>query len=353
MCTEQDTRGDQFLLDGIVQDTIFETYILASASPGNVINLEVPIAALHRALRTALNATSAHLRLTKKDGLPVLSLTITNSTFSSGNSIGVLDTTTAGDDDQFGAFPLDDDDADEVGFGGGASGIPRERETVITQDIPVKVLPLHAVEGLHEPKVKDHEVQICLPNLLQLKSISERFTRLAVASKAGSISGSAPGPRLELSANMHGALKLALRTDAISISSLWKDLDNPELDAGEVPGGSQGIRDHPTTRMKMVDGESEESWARVRIDGKDWGRVLSVGRVANRVIACKWYRALRLSSILTRMVGFIHDTALVLYVFLPNEEGNDVESCLTVSPPFPPKAIVLTNSQYYINSYSA
>ena len=267
-----------------MQDTIFETYILASASPGNVINLEVPIAALHRALRSAINATSAHLRLTKKDGLPVLSLTIVNNTFNSGNSVAALATTTAGEDDGLGAFPHDDD---EVGFGGGPSGIPRERETIVTQDVPVKVLPLDAVEGLHEPRVRDPDVHICLPNLLQLKSISERFTRLALTSKAGSMSGSAPGPRLELSANMHGSLKLGLKTDAISICSRWNDLDNPELDAGEVPGGSQGIRQHPTTRMKTLDAESEEAWAKVRIDGKDWGRVLSVGRVASRVIACK------------------------------------------------------------------
>ena len=37
-------------------------------------------------------------------------------------------------------------------------------------------------------------------------------------------------------------------------------------------------------------GDDEEAgWAKVRIDGKDWGRVLSVGRLSPKVVACEWF----------------------------------------------------------------
>ena len=295
-------------------DTVFETYIIQSASPKNTINLEVPIQALQRALKSALGATSAQLRLTKKDNIPILSLTIVSNTFSSGNSVVQAPIPAARISDEYGDFDFDID-GDDVGFGGGAGGPPRERETIITQDIPVKVLPLHVVEGLHEPRVPEDDVHIYLPSLAQVKSISERFTRLAIAAKGGSTSG--PAPRLELSANMHGSFKISCKTDALSISSAWTGLVNPELDPAQYAEGSQGIRSHPSTRMKDLggpDGQDEAGWAKVRIDAKDWSKVLSVGRVSARVIAC-----------------FMNEQSLVLYVYLPSEDDVSEESCLTVS----------------------
>jgi HUS1 checkpoint protein len=262
-------------------ETIFETYNVQSASENNTINLEVPIQALTRALKSAVGATSAQLRLTKKDNVPMLSLTIVNNTFSSANSaVAIPATTGLAGIDEFGDFDFHDDFED--GALGGGDGVPRERETIITQDVPVKVLPMQAVEGLHEPRTQEPDVNICLPSLQQVKSISERFTRLALATKTGSTPG--VSPRLELSANMHGSLKIAIRTDALSISSVWTGLVNPELDPANVEGGSQGIRDHPSTRMRAL---GEDHWATVRVDAKDFARVLSVGRLGARVIACK------------------------------------------------------------------
>jgi HUS1 checkpoint protein len=269
-------------------DTVFETYSLQSAAPNNTINLEVPIQSLQRALKSALGATSASIRLTKKNNVPMLSLTITTTAFSSGN--GVLGSRITGTDKEFGDFDFHAD-ADDVGFGGGPGGPPRERETIITQDVPVKVLAMQTVEGLHEPSTPEPDVHIYLPSLAQVKNVSERFTKLASATKTGAGGNSAgAGPRLELSANMHGTLKIALQTDVLSISSVWTGLVNPELEPSNYPGGSQEIRDHPSTRMRTLGGEhgeNDEGWARVRIDARDWNRVLSVGRLGVRVIACK------------------------------------------------------------------
>jgi HUS1 checkpoint protein len=168
---------------------------------------------------------------------------------------------------------------------------PRERETVITQEIPVKVLHESAVEGLHEPRCRDPDVHIILPSLAHLKSISERFSKLAgdarPAASGGIVSSTLTSPKLELSANMHGSLRLAIATDALRISSVWSDLVNPPLDPA---GMSQSeIEQLPSERMRALGSDDEAGWAKVRIDAKDWSRVLSIGRLSPKVVACELY----------------------------------------------------------------
>ena len=292
-------------------ETVFDSYICVSASPQNTINLEVPIQALQRALKSAFGASSAQIRLTKKDNVPMLSLTIVTSSFAHGNGVVARPTVhnASGVDEEFGEFDFSLD-FEEEGFGGSL----RERETIVTQDIPVKVLTMQTVEGLLEPRTQEPDVHIYLPNLAQVKSISERFTRLSMTSKSGSSTAS---PRLELSANMHGSFKIAIKTDALAISSVWSGLTHPELDPTIYENGTEGVQNHPSAKMKELggpDGQNEAGWSKVRIDGKDWSRVLSVGRLSARVIAC-----------------FINETGLILYVYLPSEEEGADESCLTVS----------------------
>lgn len=300
--------------------TIFETYEIQSAAPNNTINLEVPLAPLQRALKSAQSAIGASIRLTKKDGMPLLSLTITTTTMNSsappastahdGFGSEANGTNGFGPPDEFREQSLD------------FFGPRQERETVVTQDVPIRVLAPASVEGLHEPRCRDPDVHIALPNLMQLKSISDRFTKLALSTKSAARSGfasAASGPKLELSGNMHGCLRLSLKTDSMNISSLWTGLENPELDPAQVVGGEAGLANHPTTKMKALGdatGLSEEGWATVRVEGKDWGRVLSVGRLGGRVIAC-----------------FCDDHALILYVYLNDDENEPGggDSVLTVS----------------------
>lgn len=147
-----------------------------------------------------------------------------------------------------------------------------------------------------------------LPPLLQLKSISDRFTKLALSTSTGTTSrrgggggGGASGSqdlgapassfasssssRLVLAANMHGELRIGVTTAALKIESRWEGLVNPELDPDEVEGGEEGVSRHASTLMK--DKEGDEAWAVVRVDGRDWGRVLGVGRLGGKVIACE------------------------------------------------------------------
>ncbi|KAK5132496.1 hypothetical protein LTR08_009042 [Meristemomyces frigidus] len=329
----------------LAPETLFDAYTIQSAAEHHTINLEVPLQALLRALKSARSAVSASVRLTKKEGVPLLSLTIVSAVCAgngggngeAGGGGGFNAPSTAGNGTAFGTttdtFPSEAGSAD---FFGPARP---DRETVITQDIPVRVLAPASVQGLHEPRCREPDVHIVLPNLQQLKSISDRFTKLALASKSASRTGfaaantnthtnanantAASGPKLELSANMHGCLRLSLATDPSRLTSLWTGLENPELDPAQAP---DGIANHPSTKMRALgdaSGQGEEGWATVRIEGRDWGRVLSVGRLGGRVIAC-----------------FCAGEAVVVYVFLGGEgeeAGGGGESVLT----------------YYISSFSA
>lgn len=261
-----------------------------------MINLEVPIAALHRALRSATHATTAHLRLTKKGPMPLLALTVVTQSWTSPgvNALNINNT--------------EQQQRQQKMLNG--SG-PRERATMVTQEVPVRVLEPSIVEALHEPRCREPDVHIILPSLIQLKSISERFTKLAALEHGGSggdgggksstgnplhsktsdhhpVGIGATGPKLELSANKRGVLRLSMATDALRISSTWKGLVNPMVDPAQVPPEEANRRRQQQQQENndAADGaDAEDSWATVRIDGRDWGRVLSVGRLSPRVVA--------------------------------------------------------------------
>ncbi|GAT29636.1 cell cycle checkpoint protein [Aspergillus luchuensis] len=302
------------------QDTIFEEESYICESNTGAINLEVPIGALHRALRSAVSAKLSNLRLTKKGNVPLLALTIRATSWTTtSNALDIPETTAAAAATDHSSSTIDNSATTTTARPSGTG--PRERETVITQEIPIKVLHESAVEGLHQPRCRDPDVNILLPSLIQLKSISERFTKLATTNSSNKTSTaggatstttapSLSSPKLELSANMHGSLKVAVGTDAFRISSVWTDLLNPSLDPGQLDEGRE-LGQLPSERMREVPADDEAGWAKVRIDGKDWSRILSVGRLNPRVVA-----------------SFINETALVLYVFLPGS-WNEQDSCLT------------------------
>ncbi|RBR13149.1 uncharacterized protein FIESC28_08335 [Fusarium coffeatum] len=286
-------------------DFIFDGYHIQSAEAGNTINLELPLQPLQRALKSALNSMSASLRLTKKDGLPVLSMTITTTTSASNPSGATKPSGTATGDD-----PFDDDEMFQHEHL--ETNLRREHEKIITQDIPVRVLHPETVETIMQPRVREPDVHIQLPPLLQLKAISDRFTKLAMASNSGA--NNAKAPKLELSANMHGGLRLRIATETTDICSVWSNLENPELDPAQL---DCPVEEHPSTKFRE---DGPERWATVRVDGKDWSRVLSVGRLEGRVIAC-----------------FADDHALILYVYVPQYDDATADDSVVT---------------YYVQSYS-
>ncbi|KOS21345.1 Checkpoint protein hus1 [Escovopsis weberi] len=299
-------------------DFIFDNYLIQSAEVANTINLELPLQPLQRALKSALGSISATLRLTKKDGLPILSMTITTTTTSNNNNSTNPNNASVGlgpsaNDDP---FADDDDDDDDGSFRPERleTSLRREHEKIITQDIPVRVLHPEVVESIMQPKVREPDVHIQLPPLLQLKAISDRFTKLALAPSSASFSSAAAtttvgrAPKLELAANMHGSLRLRIATDTTDIASVWTGLENPELDPAQL---ERPLEEHPSTRFREG---GPDRWATVRVDGKDWSRVLSVGRLEGRVIAC-----------------FAHDHALILYVYVPQYDDPSAEDSVVTS----------------------
>lgn len=269
-------------------ESIFEDYHIQSNAADNTINLELPLQPLHRALKSAINASSASIRLTKRDGIPVLSLTIITNTISSGNTANGFLNGQQQSQDPFGDNAFREEPLDAG----------RDREAVVTQDIPVRVLTAVSVEGIHEPRVREPDANIILPSLLQLKAISDRFTKLSLATSTGAVKSggvNTAAPKLELAANMHGSLKLSISTDSLNISSVWTGLTNPEIDPNQIEGD---VNSHPSVALREA---GPDAWSTVRIDGRDWGRVLSVGRLGGRVIACEissyflcWFLSLHL-----------------------------------------------------------
>ncbi|KAJ0117078.1 checkpoint protein hus1 [Diaporthe amygdali] len=317
-------------------DFIFNEYHIQSAEPSNTINLELPLGPLQRALKSAINSDHATLRLTKKDGIPVLSMTIHTTPEQRSNNpqpaapfhnrrAGADGVHRGGTASRGGDEYDDDDPFGEADLEALELTMKREREKVITHDIPVRVLHPDTVETIMQPKVREPDVHIQLPPLMQLKAISDRFTKLALTTSSGSGGGSgsragasaagANGPKLELSANMHGSLRLRIATDALDIESVWRDLDNPELDPTQL---AVPLEEHPSTRFREA---GPDKWATVRVDGKDWSRVLSVGRLEGRVIAC-----------------FADDHALILYAYVPQFDDATAEDAVVT---------------YYVSSYSA
>ncbi|KAJ4406517.1 Checkpoint protein hus1 [Gnomoniopsis sp. IMI 355080] len=293
-------------------DFLFNDYQIQSAVASNTINLELPLNPLQRALKSAINSDYATLRLTKKDGIPVLSMTIHTTPEQRANEpksgIPFHNRPTQPDPDD----PFADTDMEALEL-----TMRREREKIITQDIPVRVLHPDTVETIMQPKVREPDVHIQLPPLMQLKAISDRFTKLAATTTTTATGRERVGnaPKLELSANMHGGLRLRIATEALDIESVWRGLDNPELDEAAIPGG---IAAHPSTRFKEA---GPDKWATVRVDGKDWSKVLSVGRLDGRVIAC-----------------FADDHALILYAYVTQFDDATADDA------------VIT---YYVSSYSA
>jgi HUS1 checkpoint protein len=103
---------------------------------------------------------------------------------------------------------------------------------------------------------------------------------------------------------MHGSLKLGIATDALRIESVWSELVNPPLDPGVM--SQREIEQLPSERMRALGRDDERGWAKVRIDARDWSRVLSVGRLSPKVVACE------LSSLLRTVVLCMLATTLVL-----------------------------------------
>lgn len=252
--------------------TLFTDYRISSAN-NNIINLELPLPALHRALRSCAAAVDAVLRLTKRaaDNAPILCLSITTSA------------------------------------PGGVGHV------LVTQEIPVRVLSAASADVYKEPRAPDADVNIFLPSLAGMKGVAERFLKVVQAEGGEG--------RILLAANGRGEFRMRVEVlGVVKVESVWRELQNPVLEGAEE--GSTAA---------TADG----SWKEVRVDGKEWCRVLRVSALARRAVAC-----------------ITSGSSLVLYVFL-TEEGDPDLTVVTVSTGRGDLGVGLIGAQYYMSAFSA
>ncbi|KAJ8406922.1 hypothetical protein AAFF_G00291980 [Aldrovandia affinis] len=163
--SQQGNFFDEFQLEGV-------------SAEANEIYLELQPENLSRALRTAQNAKSLKIKLTKKH-CPCLTLAAELPSLSSVSR-------------------------------------------VVTHDIPVDVIPRRLWQDFKEPIVPDFDVSIYLPPLKTMKNVVDRMKNLS--------------QHLVLEANLNGEMNLKIETDLVSVSTHFKDLGNPSW--GD--DGSQG-----------------------------------------------------------------------------------------------------------------
>ncbi|KAK6529622.1 hypothetical protein TWF281_008788 [Arthrobotrys megalospora] len=200
-----------------------------SSAHDNIINLEIPLDTLHRSLKSAQSSyTSASIKLTKKEGIPRLSIIITTETAASMN------------------------------------------HAKIVQDIPVRVLSPQQVAHLSKPVVPKPGCAVILPALNQLKGITDRYVKMV------GVNG-----RIVLEGNKNGVLKMKLDNDAVKVESEWRGLMNPVV--GE--DGVMDWEDDGEEEEEMIETQEKERFSRVMVDSRDWAKVVRVSAAGKRVIA--------------------------------------------------------------------
>ena len=162
---------------------LFENDYICQSKTENMINLEIPLDTLHRALKSCSPSADTTLRLTKKDNLAYLALSssVAVHTFNKCSIQG--------------------------------KGVDAN---VITHHIPARVLSVSFVETLKEPTLPAEDVHILLPSPSDvLRAVSERYRSL--------------GNKLDIMANMAGELKLRVKAEEVKVETRWTGLINPPL----------------------------------------------------------------------------------------------------------------------------
>ncbi|XP_064644167.1 checkpoint protein HUS1-like [Lineus longissimus] len=96
---------------------------------------------------------------------------------------------------------------------------------LVVHDIPVRVIPRRLWVDYQEPKVPDFDVSIYMPALKMLRNVVERMKNIS--------------NYVVISANWCGEMQLKVETDLAAITTHFRDLQNPVLDKGNTSQTSQ------------------------------------------------------------------------------------------------------------------
>ncbi|XP_037389954.1 checkpoint protein HUS1 isoform X1 [Pygocentrus nattereri] len=178
----------------LLQVNFFDEYQLEGvSSEANEICLEVAPENLSRALKTAQNAKSVKIKLTKKH-CPCLTLA---AELPSLSSIG----------------------------------------RIVTHDIPVDIIPRRLWHDFKEPTMPDFDVSIYLPPLKTMKSVVDRMKNLS--------------NYLVVEANLNGEMNLKIETDLVSVTTHFRDLGNPPWGDNAVQSQSRDVETMAHARVDI------------------------------------------------------------------------------------------------------
>ncbi|XP_020917230.1 checkpoint protein HUS1 isoform X1 [Exaiptasia diaphana] len=159
----------------LTQENIFDEYRIEGVDESNNIFLEMVPENLLRAMKSATNALSVKIKLTKKH-TPCLTFEINLPSQSSHSRI-------------------------------------------VIHDVPVGVIPQRNWEEYAEPQMPNFDVSIYMPQIKTVRNVVERMKNLS--------------NYMTISANLKGSMTLGVDTDIVTVETHFKNLDNPNLEGDD------------------------------------------------------------------------------------------------------------------------
>lgn len=174
---DQVTNGGVSMWCEIKQENFFDEYQMDGVNKEfNEIYVELVAENLSRALKTAQNAKSLRVKLTKKE-TPCLTLEVELPSLASSS------------------------------------------RTVI-HDIPVNVIPRRLWPDYREPDMPNFHVTVYMPPLKTVKTIAERMKNISTY--------------MILSANQSGDMKMQVEAALVSVATSFQDLEIPDIGDGDA-----------------------------------------------------------------------------------------------------------------------
>eukprot|EP00123_Amoebidium_parasiticum_P000063 comp101594_c0_seq1/m.48740 comp101594_c0_seq1/g.48740 ORF comp101594_c0_seq1/g.48740 comp101594_c0_seq1/m.48740 type:complete len:283 (-) comp101594_c0_seq1:191-1039(-) len=186
--------GDVKVWSEMNTNLVFDSFLIESKHENNEILMEISLDNLLRALKSAQSASQVTVRMTKKNGMPFLTLDIS------------------------------------------VMGAHNNQRTIV-QDVPIVVLRHELSVEYQEPNLPHPEVNIFLPSLKVLRGIIDRMKTLS--------------KHLTLAANGEGELHLSIEADMVSVRTVIRDLENPTYQDEQSQGGARAGSEFVSARIDI------------------------------------------------------------------------------------------------------
>ena len=180
-----------------------------------------------------------------------------------------------------------------------ANGSMLTASRTCTHDVPVSLIPRRLWADYREPEMRAFDVSLYLPELKQLKTLTERYKNL--------------GHFVSLQASRKGKLRLAMDTDQINVVTHFKNLEVPRFDdtaASVARLSNSRLQRSLNESFNRGEEEEEEKFALVRIELKRFNLFLGAEQVAPKKVIANF--------VTDKMVHMflIHDDVCIQY-FIP------------------------------------